>query len=77
MNTNQIIKEEIDNYNNSLDLSDIDSINRWILNNGPESLFTDDGELDLEYTDPMTGDDLETLIYSYMENITCYNVDII
>lgn len=56
----QILKE-------NLDLSNRDNVVAWLDKNAPESIFDDDGNIDWDYTDPMTGDDLETLIYTYME----------
>ena len=59
-NKQQILKE-------NLDLSNRDNVIAWLDENAPENIFDDDGDIDWEYTDPMTGDDLETLIYTYME----------
>lgn len=69
------IREMIDKVRNlnksilkeNLDLSNKDNVITWLDKNAPESLFDDDGNIDWGYTDPMTGDDLETLIYTYME----------
>jgi hypothetical protein len=60
LNEQQILKE-------TLDLSNRDNVIAWLDENAPESIFDDDGNIDWEYTDPMTGDDLETLISTYME----------
>ena len=60
LNEQQILKE-------NLDLSNRDSVVAWLDKNAPESIFDDDGNIDWGYTDPMTSDDLETLIYTYME----------
>jgi len=68
-----LIKETITEFINdeipfeNLDLTNKENIVEWLKKHGPESLFDDDGELDWNSTDPMTGDDVETLIYSYME----------
>lgn len=51
----------------TLDLSDKDSVIAWMNKNAPESLFDDDGNIDWNYTDAATGEDLETLIATYME----------
>jgi hypothetical protein len=60
LNTQQTLKE-------NLDLSNRNNVIDWLSKNAPESIFDDDGDIDWSYTDPMTGDDLETLIYTYME----------
>lgn len=55
-------------YDYDLDLSNFDSIKTWLESYAsPENIVDDDGEIDWGYTDPMTGDDLETMIYDYME----------
>ena len=60
-----VIKES--NINEILDLNDSDSVINWLKKYGPESIFDDDGNINWEYTDTMTGDDLETLILLYKE----------
>jgi hypothetical protein len=60
LNEQQILKD-------NLDLSNKDNVVDWLNKNAPESIFDDDGNIDWSYNDPMTGDDLETLIYTYME----------
>ena len=60
LNKQQILKE-------NLDLSNRDNVIAWLDKNAPESIFDDEGNVDWRYTDPMTGDDLEMLIYTYME----------
>jgi hypothetical protein len=60
LNEQQIMKED-------LDLGNRDNVVSWLYKNAPESIFDDDGNIDWDYNDPMTGDDLETLIYTYME----------
>jgi hypothetical protein len=74
MQLREIIKTSIRKYlneqhilNENLDLSNRDNVVTWLDKNAPESIFDDDGNIDWDYTDPMTGDDLETLIYTYME----------
>jgi ABC-type transport system involved in cytochrome bd biosynthesis fused ATPase/permease subunit len=52
---------------NNLNLTDWNSVVKWIEKYGPEQLFDEDGQLDWDHKDTMTGDDLETLIHSYME----------
>jgi hypothetical protein len=60
LNEQQILKE-------NLDLSNRDNVISWLYKNAPEHIFDDDGNIDWGYTDTMTGEDLETLIYTYME----------
>lgn len=57
----------VENNNFSLDLSDKKNVLKWLEENAPEQIFDEDGNIDWSYNDVMTGDDLETLIYSYME----------
>lgn len=72
-NHKQIVKE-------NLDLSNRDNVITWLDKNAPESIFDDDGNIDWGYTDPMTGDDLEMLINTYMEKydevISEYEIEI-
>lgn len=73
LNEQQILKE-------NLDLSNRDNVIAWLDKNAPESIFDDDGNIDWGYTDPMTGDDLEMLISTYMEKydevISEYEIEI-
>jgi hypothetical protein len=73
LNEQQILKE-------NLDLSNRDNVIAWLDKNAPESIFDDDGNIDWGYADPMTGDDLEMLISTYMEKydevISEYEIEI-
>ncbi len=62
----QLLKENTATSN--LDLSDRDNVIKWLEDgNGPENIYDeDDGTLDWNYIDTMTGDDLDTLISEYM-----------
>lgn len=68
------------NEQKNLNLSNKNSVISWLDKSAPESIFDDDGNIDWNYTDPITGDDLETLIYTYMnkykEVISQYEIEI-
>jgi len=72
MNIDNIIKNTIFEFVNehrnlfeNLDLNNWDNIINWLNKNAPESIFDDNGNIDWDYREPMYGDDLETLIYTY------------
>lgn len=74
MQLNKLIIETINEYfskpqvlKEDLDLNNKKNIYTWLQSNGPNMLFDDDGNIDSEYIDPMTGDDLDTLISKYRE----------
>ena len=49
-----------------LDMSDRESVMNWLRQSGPECIFDDEGELDTEYTDAMTGIGLDELVDKYI-----------
>ena len=51
----------------SIDLHDRSKVIAWMDKNAPESIFDKEGTINWNYTDPNTGDDLETLVSAYME----------
>ena len=74
------IRESLLESAQNLDLSGYESIVLWLENNGPEQIFDENGSLDFSYTDPMTGMDLEELIYTYKNQyvkvISEYDIEI-
>lgn len=55
-----------ENFNNTLDLSDEESVYKWLKENAPDQFFDEStGEIDWSYRDPMTGDTIEDLINEY------------